>query len=83
MRKAELKLLADAFSAEIDAAKTGCPALIQPESKLAEVLAKKGYLKKAKVNIGWRPPVMIHGYVLTEKGRNVIINMTQNGKTST
>lgn len=70
MRKAELRILEQAFEREIDAALTrGKLHLLQTRSKLAEKLADEGYLSRAKVTIMGYPPVIVSGFELTHLGR--------------
>lgn len=66
MNKRELDLLERAFSAEIEAAMTGRPHVIQPRGKLPTKLADEGYLEAAEVV--WSG-VRIKGFQLTSLGR--------------
>lgn len=68
MNKSELDLLERAYAAEIDGAINGGLGLLQTKSRLAEELARAGYLVKDKVTLGGRLPVTVEGYRLTILG---------------
>lgn len=69
MTKPERKILERAHAAEVRAALTGSLHLLRTRSKLAEKLARDGFLHKTTVTLGGRFPVTVSGYELTHAGR--------------
>ena len=70
MTKNEMKLLERAYAAEIDAALSGGPHVMQTRSKLAAKLVTDGLLQEATCTIkAWPFPTSVVGYELTQAGR--------------
>lgn len=71
MRKAALAFLERVFAAEVEAAVTDQPImrLVQAKNAVARQLAADGYLVEDEITLGGRIPIVVRGYVLTEKGR--------------
>lgn len=70
MTKAELKMLEKLFAAEVDAAVSGSAlrGIVQSKSKLLQKLEAEGYVRRARVELGGRFPVVIEGWELTLAG---------------
>ena len=69
MNKKSLRILEQAFEAEIEGAIGGRPRIFQTKSKTAQELVTSGHLEEDSFTLPGRFPVVVKGYVLTHLGR--------------
>ena len=70
MTAAQRALLERAFAAEVEAALTGGPGILQARpSKTVTTMCAGGLLEERTVTMGGHPPMEVRGFALTERGR--------------